>query len=59
MEKAFPIKLTKTQTGGFLGTLLATCLIDCNNFASPDLNPIGKSFNVEKQELKKQSLDIV
>ena len=27
-------------------------LIDCNNFASPDLNPIGKIFNGEKQETK-------
>ena len=35
------------------------CLIDCNNLASPDLNPIGKRFNVEKQELKKQSLNNV
>ena len=43
-----------------VSTIFATCsLIDCNNLASPDLNPIGKRFNVEKQELKKPSLNIV
>ena len=43
-----------------VSTIFATCCLnDYNNFASPDLTPIGKRFNVEKQELKKQSLTIV
>ena len=53
-------EINNAPGGRSVSTIFATCcLIDCNNFASPDLNLIGKRFNVEKQELRKQSLNIV
>ena len=36
-----------------VSTIFATCsLIDCNNLASPDLNPIGKTFQRRKAGTK-------